>query len=387
MTYDAAPCGGSGIKTKGAVLWGLHEQWSIEEIEVGDPVAGEVQIQLAASGLCHSDDHIVTGDIPIAGFPFVGGHEGAGIVTKAGPGVTSVEEGDHVVTAFIPACGRCRSCSSGHQNLCDIGAGLLAGRAIADGTHRITVRGQGAGAMCLLGTFAPYATVHESSVVKIDKQVPLKSAALVGCGVTTGWGSATTMAGTGPGDTVVVIGVGGIGINAVQGARAAGAARVVAVDPIAFKRESALRLGATHAFATFEEAQAGVAEISWGRMAERTVITVGELKPETVLQAQRLTGKCGTIVVTAISSAAINTTDINLFALTLSQQRLQGAVFGGGNPRYDIPELLRLYGEGTLKLDELITTTYKLEDLNQGYADMKEGRNLRGVVEYTDADR
>jgi S-(hydroxymethyl)glutathione dehydrogenase/alcohol dehydrogenase len=375
------------LKTKGAVLWGVNEEWTVEEIELGDPVAGEVQVQLAASGLCHSDDHLTTGHLPVGGFPVVGGHEGAGIVTKVGAGVNTVTEGDHVVLSFIPACGRCPSCSSGHQNLCDLGAYLLGGAAIADGTSRISVRGQAAFPMCLLGTFAPYVTVHEASVVKIDESIPLKVAALVGCGVTTGWGSAVNVAKAAPGETVVVIGVGGIGINAIQGARIAGASRIVAIDPVAFKRAKALEFGATHAYASVEEATAPLLDITWGRNAEKVILTLSELHGEHIAQAQSLLAKRGTIVATAVAGAEDTEVSLSLFALTMMQQTLQGAVFGGGNPRYDIPELLRHYGEGNLKLDELITTTYKLEDVNQGYADMKAGVNLRGVIEYTDADR
>ncbi|MCW2578438.1 MAG: NDMA-dependent alcohol dehydrogenase, partial [Blastococcus sp.] len=182
------------MKTKGAILWGVGEEWSVEEIEVGDPAAGEVTVELAASGLCHSDEHIVTGGIPVASFPVIGGHEGSGIVTKVGAGVANLQEGDHVVTAFIPACGQCPPCAKGMQNLCDLGAHLLGGVAIADGTHRVTAKGQGVAQMTLLGTFSPYITVHEASVIKIEKDLPLDKAALVACGVTTGWGSATHVA-------------------------------------------------------------------------------------------------------------------------------------------------------------------------------------------------
>ena len=256
------------MKTKGALLWGTKEAWSVEEIELGDPVAHEVQVELAASGLCHSDEHLVTGGSPIP-FPAIGGHEGAGVVTKVGPGVTSLQEGDHVVLAFIPACGTCPPCSTGHQNLCDLGALLLGGTAISDGTHRITARGQGVSPMCLLGTFSPYVTVHESSAVKIEPHLPLDKAALVGCGVTTGWGSSTKVADVRPGETVVVVGVGGVGINAVQGAAAAGAKRVVAIDPVPFKREQAMRFGATHTFESAAAAVEGVHELTYGRMAEK----------------------------------------------------------------------------------------------------------------------
>jgi len=375
------------MRTKGALLRGLHEDWSVEEIEVGDPIAGEVQVRLAASGLCHSDEHLRTGDSPLPFFPVLGGHEGAGIVTKVGPGVTSLAEGDHVVLAFIPACGRCVPCSTGHQNLCDLGAGLLTGQSIADGTFRVTTaKGENVLPMCLLGTFSPYVTVHEASAVKVNDWLPLDKAALVGCGVTTGWGSSVHVADITAGETVVVIGVGGVGIHAVQGAAAAGAARVIAIDPVAFKREQALKLGATHAFASVEEAAAPLAEVTWGAMASKVIICVGKIVGQDIGLAQTLVGKGGRIVVTGMGAASDMDVTLNLFMLTLMQQDVQGAIFGGGNPRADIPALLSLYEQGILKLDELITSTYKLEDINQGYADMVEGRNLRGVILYTDAD-
>jgi len=374
------------MKTKGAILWGVNEEWSVEEIELGDPVAGEVQVRLAASGMCHSDEHLVTGDTPLPSFPAIGGHEGAGIVTKVGPGVTDLQEGDHVVLAFIPACGKCIPCSTGHQNICDLGAGLLTGQAIADGTFRIKAKGKDTIPMCLLGTFSPYVTVNVASAVKIEDHIPLDKAALVGCGVTTGWGSSTHVADVRPGETVVVIGVGGVGINAVQGAAAAGAARVIAIDPVEFKRESALKLGATHAYASVEEALMPVMETTYGRMAEKVIITIGRLKGEDIGQAQSLTGKGGRMVLTGMGDFADQTATLNMALLTLMQQDLQGAIFGGGNPRADIPALLKMYDLGLLKLDELITNTYKLEDINQGYADMRDGKNLRGVILYDESD-
>ncbi len=374
------------MKTKGAILWGVDQDWSVEEIEVGDPVAGEVQVRLAASGLCHSDEHLRTGDTPVPSYPVLGGHEGAGVVTKVGAGVTDVAEGDHVVLAFIPACGTCLMCSTGRSNICDKGANLLTGQAISDNTFRVTARGQGAIPMCLLGTFSPYVTVNEASVVKVENQIPLEKAALVGCGVTTGWGSAVKVADTRPGDAVVVIGIGGVGINAIQGAAAAGAGLVVAIDPVAFKRDSALKLGATHAFATVEEAAGPLGEATYGRMAEKVIITIGRTEGHHVLGAQALVGKGGRIVVTGMGDFADIDVKLNLAMFTLLQQDLQGAIFGGSNPRADIPRLLKLYEMGLLKLDELITQTYRLEDINQGYADMRDGKNLRGVILYDDAD-
>jgi NDMA-dependent alcohol dehydrogenase len=375
------------VKTKGAVLWGVGEEWSIEEIELGDPREGEVQVQLAASGLCHSDEHLVTGGTPVASYPVIGGHEGSGVVTKVGPGVTGLKEGDHVVTAFIPACGTCPPCSRGQQNLCDLGANLLAGTSISDGSYRVQARGKDVIPMCLLGTFSPYMTVHQASVVKIEPDIPLEIAALVGCGVTTGWGSATKVADVRPGENVVIMGVGGVDMNAVQGAAAAGAKRVMVIEPVAQKREWAMEMGATHAFANIEEATPAINELTWGRMAEKTIITVGDIQGEDIAAALSVTGKGGRAVVTGMGNAANVDVKLSLFELTLLQKDLQGAIFGGLAPRNAIPELLSLYQEGQLKLDELVTTRYALEDINKGYQDMRDGKNIRGMIVYTDADR
>ncbi|WP_134322275.1 NDMA-dependent alcohol dehydrogenase [Cumulibacter soli] len=374
------------MKLNAAVLNGVGQDWEIREIELGDPVAGEVQVKLTASGLCHSDEHLRTGASPVPFMPVIGGHEGAGVVTKVGPGVSDFEEGDHVVLAFIPACGKCRMCAKGLQNLCDLGAGLVKGKAIADRTFRYTVDGQPAIPMCLLGTFSPYVTVHEASVVKIEKDIPLDKAALLGCGVSTGWGSATEIGGTKAGDTVVVMGCGGVGMNAVQGAAAAGARYVVAVDPVESKREQAMQFGATHAYASIEDAMGPVADISWGTMADVSIITVGDIQGEDVQAAAGITGKGGTIVVTGMGDFAKQDVKLNLFELTLLQKNLQGAIFGGIGPRQQIPQLLGMYRSGQLKLDELITKEYKLSEINQGYQDMRDGKNIRGIIRYTEED-
>jgi NDMA-dependent alcohol dehydrogenase len=370
------------MKTKAAVLWNLHEEWKVEEIDLGDPVAGEVRVKLAASGLCHSDEHLVTGDIPVQ-LPLIGGHEGAGIVDAVGPGVTSVKEGDHVVLGFIPACGRCRMCSTGRQNLCDLGEFLLGGVSIADGTYRAkTSSGQGLGTMCLLGTFSPYVVVHEASVIKIDDDIPLDRAALVGCGVTTGWGSAVYAAQVAPGDTVVVVGVGGVGANAVQGARIAGAKHIVAVDPVELKREQAQVFGATHTAADLDAAFTLVNDITWGRLADKAIITTGVATGDLIAPTMSLVSKGGRIVVTAVAPFAQTDVKLSLFELTLYQKELIGSIFGSANPRADIPKLLGLYRDGLLKLDELVTQTYTLEEINEGYQDMRDGKNIRGLVLY-----
>jgi len=375
------------MKTKGAILWGIDEPWSVEEIELGDPREGEVQVELAASGLCHSDHHLVTGDIALPSFPALGGHEGAGVISKVGPGVRGLAEGDHVVLSFIPACGQCAQCSTGHQNLCDLGMYLLTGQAISDGTHRVQARGKDVIPMCLLGTFAPYVTVNQYSVVKIEPYISLEAAALVGCGVTTGWGSATNIAEVRPGETVIVAGVGGIGINAVQAAAASGAERIIAIDPVEFHRDQAKRFGATHTFASMEEAIEPVMEITWGRMADKVMLAMGVVHGEDIEPAMILTAKGGRCVVIGLASVTDMDTRLSLFQLSMLQKQLCGTIFGGSNPRKDIPSLLSMYHSGKLNLDDLITKTYNLEEINDGYQDMLEGRNIRGVIRYTDADR
>jgi S-(hydroxymethyl)glutathione dehydrogenase / alcohol dehydrogenase len=375
------------MKTKGALIWEFNQPWSIEEIEIGDPVKDEVKIQMEAAGMCHSDHHLVTGGIPMAGFPVLGGHEGAGIVAEVGPGVEGLEPGDHVVLSFIPSCGVCPSCQAGMRNLCDIGALLLSGTSVSDGTHRVHANGKPVFPMTLLGTFSPYMVVHKSSVVKIDPSIPFEVACLVGCGVTTGYGSATRTADIRPGDDVAVIGVGGVGMSALQGAVGAGARNIFVIEPVEWKRDAALKFGATHAYPDIETAFGGVAEVTQGLMAKKVIVTVGELHGKDVDNYVNLTSKGGTTVLTAIGSMLDTEVTLNLAMLTLMQKNLQGTIFGGGNPHFDIPQLLSMYKAGKLNLDDMITRQYKLEQINDGYTDMLEGRNIRGVIRYTDADR
>jgi S-(hydroxymethyl)glutathione dehydrogenase / alcohol dehydrogenase len=375
------------MKTKGALLWGLNEPWSVEEIELGDPREGEVQVRMEAAGMCHSDYHLVTGATPMPSFPVLGGHEGSGVVTKVGPNVKRLKEGDHVVMSFIPACGTCDPCVQGQSNLCDLGMGLLSGQSISDGSYRIQARGQNVIPMSLLGTFSPYMTVHESSAVKIDEHIPFEVAALVGCGVTTGWGSATNVAQVRPGDSVAIVGVGGVGMAALQGAVVSGARHVIAIDPVASKRERALKFGATHAYASLEEAIVPVMELTWGKMCQKVILTMGEMDGTLVDPALTLTAKAGTCVVTSMGSMSDMDVKMNLFLFTLLQKTLKGNVFGGANPRHEIPMLLDLYKSGQLNLQDMISNTYSLEQINEGYQDMLDGKNLRGVIKYTDADR
>lgn len=375
------------MKTKGALIWEFNQPWSVEDIEIGDPQRGEVKVQMEASGMCHSDHHLVTGGIPMAGFPVLGGHEGAGIVIEVGEGVEDVVVGDHVVLSFIPSCGKCPSCQAGLRNLCDLGMHLLGGASVSDGTFRVQARGRDVYPMTLLGTFSPYLVVHQSSVVKIDPSIPFEVACLVGCGVTTGYGSATHTAQVRPGEDVAIVGIGGVGTAALQGAVNSGARFVFAIDPVEWKREQAVKFGATHAYASVAEAVGPIAEITAGAMVKKTIVTVGEVHGDDVDSWMGMTAKAGTVVLTAMGSLSETKVTLNLALLTLLQKNLQGTIFGGSNPYWDIPNLLSMYKAGKLNLDDMVTRRYRLEQINEGYRDMLEGRNIRGIIRYTDADR
>lgn len=361
--------------TRAVVCRAPGKPWEVTELELDDPKANEVRIRFHAAGLCHSDDHIQKGDAPMR-MPVVGGHEGAGVVDAIGDGVTRVKVGDHVVCSFIPACGKCRYCSTGRQNLCDEGKNAGTGM-FADGTFRFHQNGEDFGGLCVLGTFSDYAVVSEYSCIPIPDDIPFDAAALVSCGVPTGWGSAVHAAGVRAGQTVVIFGSGGVGSNAVQGASLCGAKNVVVVDPVEFKREMAMVWGATHTFATAKEAQEFVVETTWGELADHAIITVGVLGDEVIHDAIQIVGKTGQVTITAVGPGMI---DENPGMLIGYQRRIQGAIFGACNPLFDVPRLLGLYKSGHLKLDELITRRYPLEDVNQGYQDMLEGRNVRGVL-------
>lgn len=371
------------MQTRGAVIRQAPGTYEVTDLEVDAPEPGEIRVRVRAAGLCHSDDHVATGDLPVAVYPFAGGHEGAGIVTDAPPNHKNIREGDHVVFSFVSSCGHCRFCSVGKHNFCDLGAGALRGARISDPRSfrlRLADGGASVGQMAGVSTFCEDSVVSVDSVVKIEKDLPFAEMALLSCGVGTGWGSAVNDAGVAPGDVVIVMGIGGVGINAVQGAAHAGATRIIACDPVAFKRESAMALGATHAVATMAEAGELARQDTNGQGADATIVTVGVTGPSHVGEALATVRKAGTCVVTGIGNMATVGADIPLSQLTLYGKRLQGTLFGSSNPNFDVQRQIRMFRAGQLKLSELITTTYSLDDVARGYEDMHAGRNLRGVI-------
>ncbi|WP_409464930.1 NDMA-dependent alcohol dehydrogenase [Amycolatopsis sp. GA6-003] len=374
------------MKTTAALLWEAPGTWDVREVDLDPPKAGEVLVQMLASGLCHSDDHFAQGDIPFHSYPACGGHEGAGIVREVGPGVTRVVPGDHIVTSFIPACGHCRMCVAGRQNLCDNGALITVGTQL-DGTFRMHADGRGVAQNACLSTFSEWTVIPEASATPIRRDIPFEVAAIVGCAVPTGWGSSVRAAGIDAGDVVIVMGAGGIGMNAVQGARYVGAEHVIAVDPVAMKRELALELGATEAFADIGEATERARSLTNGQGADSSIVCVGVLAAEHLAQAYAAVRKGGTLVVTSAAKHDLVGIPVPLLEFTMSEKRIQGALYGMGGPAREIPLMLDLYRNGSLKLEELITRTYDLEQLNEAYADLHNGLNIRGVVSFADRHR
>jgi NDMA-dependent alcohol dehydrogenase len=367
------------MKTRAAILFDQPGQWEVVEVDLDDPKPGEVLVRMAHTGLCHSDDHIAKKDVQVP-MPFNGGHEGSGVVEAVGEGVTGLEVGDHIVTSFVASCGSCRWCASGMQNLCDTGALIGAGTMI-DGTYRMHVDGRPVSKAAALGTFSEMNVFAQESCVKIRKDVPLDVACLVGCGVPTGWGSATRAAAVEAGDVVIVMGIGGIGANAVQGARSAGAGRVIAVDVVPSKRKPALLFGATDFTTSMAEATELARSLTNGQGADSAIITIGVIDAESIGLAFSAIRKAGTVVVTSQGSMASSGIPINHFELSMYQKRIQGVLYGMGSPRREVQRLLDLYVAGGIKLDELITSRYTLDQINDGYQDMLDGRNIRGVID------
>ena len=374
----------STITTRAAVARPPHPKaWEITELQLEDPKAHEVRVKVMAAGLCHSDDHITHGDAPIR-MPMVGGHEGAGIIEAVGADVTRVQVGDKVVLSYIPACGVCRPCSTGHSSMCV--KGLNAGTGMfEDGTWRFhDGDGTDIGGFCSLGTFSQHVVVSEYATVplRIDFQdIPWEVLCLTGCGVPTGWGSSVYAGGVQVGDAVVIFGSGGVGSNAVQGARFAGAQHVVVVDPVEFKREMATTVfGATKAFATAQEAHDYVNEVTWGQLADKVILTPDAVTEEMLNAAVQMTGKGGKVQVTAVGHFGEKNMTFRAGALITYHRQVRGALAGDSNLMYDIPKLLSLYKSGQLKLDELVTRKYGLDEINEAYQDMHDGKNIRGVI-------
>ncbi|MDT5243450.1 MAG: hypothetical protein QOD36_826 [Mycobacterium sp.] len=382
------------MKSRAAILHDVGGPWSVEDFELDPPRAGEVLVEMAAAGLCHSDEHILNGDMSASNevmaayglpsmFPMIGGHEGAGVVLEVGEGVTDVAPGDHVVMSFVAVCGQCRWCNSGMEYICDMGAQVMIPGMPTDGTFRHhTADGRDLGHLSKVGAFSKHTVVSTDSIVRIDPHLPLLPMALLSCGVPTGYGSAENRAKVTTGDTVVVIGVGGIGTAAIQGARINGAAHIIAVDPVEFKRKSAMQFGATHTAVDTDEAASVLRDLTRGVMADSVVVSPSIISEQDVQPALSLTRKGGTCVLTGMSANTTGSIAINLQEFTLWNKTIAGTVYGSCNPRVDVARFARLYEAGLLQLDEMITRRYALDEINEGYRDLLNGEIIRGVIDF-----
>lgn len=363
-------------KAKAVLCRELNKPVVVEEISVAPPKRGEVTVKLAACGVCHSDLSATNGTIAMQ-LPLILGHEAAGEVVEVGEGVSALSAGDHVVSSFIYMCGECRFCASGRPVLC-----IEQGRAVTtlpDGTVRTRdAAGKPLNVFSGCGVMAGYATLHIDNLVKIDAKIPLDRAALVGCAVTTGVGAVFNTAKVAPGSTVAVFGCGGVGLNVVQGARIAGAGRIIAIDTLEQKTSLAREFGATDSLVlkpgedptkTLKKMTGGGADYAF------ECVGGGEL----AAAAYRAIRRGGLAVVVGVAKPG-DSTAIRTMTLPFEEKTLTGSYFGSCVPRIDFPRMLGLYMGGKLKLDELITRRYSIDEAPQAFADLVSGRNARGVI-------
>ena len=357
---------------------------SIERITLDPPGPTEVLVRVAAVGLCRTDYHVMRGERRVAMRPMVLGHEAAGVVEEIGAAVVGIKPSDHVVLTFIPGCGNCRWCRQGLHHFCAEGPRITQGPQL-DGTYRRRDReGVAVGAFCMIGAFAERTVVDQASVVVIDRDIPFDLASLVACCVPAGVGAARYRARVKPGESVLVVGCGGDGMNVVQGAHLCGASKIIAADIVPAKLDWAREFGATHEVnAQGEELTRAVLELTDGIGVDHSFVCIDP--PATLLSAFRATAKGGNVVVTALTPDTVTEIRIPPLELFVTQKAIMGAVYGFASPRLQIPELLALYRKGALKLRELITQTYRLDEINCGYIDLEAGKNLRGVVVFDGA--
>jgi Zn-dependent alcohol dehydrogenase len=368
---------------KAAVCYEFGKPLVVEEVEIAPPQKGEVRVRIVATGICHSDIHLIEGAWG-GKVPVIAGHEAAGIVDQIGDGVTLAQPGDRVVVSLLRSCGRCLYCTTGAPHLCEA-------RFALDTENRLHDRhGQPIRQGIRTAAFAEYVVVDQSQVMQVPEEVPLDRAALLACGVITGFGAVVNTARVAPGQSVVVIGVGGVGLNAIQGAALCGAHPVIAVDLLDSKLQAARTFGATHVLNAepAEETAAKVMDLTAGRGADYVFVAVGS--SAAIVQGLGLMSKRrGTLVLVGIPEATA-TVALPVPPHVGGERRVIGSSMGSTRLRVDLPYLVQLYQSGRLKLDELVTGRYPLEQINEAIASTKTGHALRNVIvfgaEYQDEE-
>lgn len=367
------------MKTKAAVLYEYNQPLVFEEIDLQAPRAGEVLVEMKAAGLCHSDIALMTGALPLP-LPCIPGHEGAGVVREVGSGVTQIKVGDHVLSLWVPSCGKCFYCLRGQPYLCDLKMLSNAG-VMKDGSCRLSDKGgKDIRKMCGVGTFSQFQVMDEEALLVIDPEIPFDVAAISGCAVVTGVGAALNTAKVAPGETVSITGVGGVGINIVQGAVLANAATIIAIDVLDEKLDLAKKYGATHVInASKEKVKRRVFEITEGRGVDYAFEALG--RAESTQEAFGLTRRGGYLVVVGIAGPKV-TLELPYHQIPLVDRSILSCHYGSSNTRVDLPAIHSAYRKGRLNLDDQITNRYTFDEIEQGFADLKSGKNLRGVVLY-----
>lgn len=361
---------------KAAVLYDPGAAFVVEALSLDDPGPGEVLVRLAASGVCHSDWHVVAGATQHP-MPVVLGHEGAGVVEAVGAGVTRVAPGDHVILNWAPDCGGCFYCLRGRPSLCQAFVGPMWAGTMVDGGIRLHRGATPVHHFSLVSSFAERAVVPEETCVPIRKDVSLKAAALVGCAVTTGLGATMNTVQVRPGDTIAVFGCGGVGLNILQGAALCGAETIIAVDRVPAKMEMARAFGATHSILADEDVARQVKKLTGGRGADYAFEAIGApTVQELALTAVR---PGGTLVLVGLAPMG-STTNLPGALLTREEKSVVGSYYGSASTRRDFPMVLDLYQAGKIKLDELITREYTLDEINQAYAALLSGEVARSVI-------
>jgi S-(hydroxymethyl)glutathione dehydrogenase / alcohol dehydrogenase len=364
------------MQIKAAVFRQPHTPFSIETLDLEEPRAGEVLVQVKAVGVCHSDWHLMTGATQHP-LPVVPGHEGAGVVEAVGPGVTRVRPGDHVALNWAPNCGTCFYCLNERPSLCGTYVGPLWAGTMLDGSTRLSQNGQPVYHFSALACFANYAVVPQECCVRFDRHVPLAVAALIGCAVTTGVGAVLNTARVKPGSTVAVFGAGGVGLSAIMGAQLAGASRIIAVDRTEAKQRLARELGATDALLAGPDTVDQIRALTSGRGADYVFEAIGiPAVQEQCLSAVR---PGGTLVLAGISAMGSGT-NLPGAIITRQEKTVMGSYYGSASTARDFPLYGELFLRGKLPLDRMVSKTYPLEEINEAYADMLSGEMGRGVI-------
>ena len=367
------------MKTRAAVAWEAAKPLSIEEVDLQGPQAGEVMVQLHASGVCHTDAYTLSGADPEGRFPTILGHEGGGVVVEVGAGVSSVQVGDHVIPLYTPECGECKFCKSGKTNLCQAIRVTQGQGVMPDGSSRFSIDGKPIFHFMGTSTFSEYTVLPEISVVKVNSSAPLDKVCLLGCGITTGIGAVIKTARVEAGSTVAIFGLGGVGLSAIQGAVMAGAERIIAVDTNADKFEFARQLGATDCVNPKEHAvpiQEAIIDMTDGGV-DYSFECIGNT------EVMRAALECchkgwgeSIIIGVAEAGAEISTRPFQL----VTGRVWRGSAFGGVKGRSELPGFVDQYMSGEIRIDEMVTHTMPLERINEAFELMHRGESIRSVV-------